>query len=289
MNNLLEYIGKYGEEVTQFINRRISTSCAPQALKESCLYSINAGGKRIRPVLFLMTLDALGVIINEKHIAFASAIEMIHTYSLIHDDLPAMDNDEFRRGKLTNHKKYGEAYAILTGDALLNLAYETMLDYSSTKKEITAAKDIAKASGYEGMVGGQILDMNKLDNVMDILEMYSLKTGALIKTSVISAAIIAGCNKNALKRLSDFALNLGIAFQLRDDIIDKTDINENTGKPKNSDNRNDKSTYISIKGNKANEIKLHKHTEKALKAIEVYGSSYDMLRSLTHYLDNRMK
>ncbi|HPB16397.1 MAG TPA: polyprenyl synthetase family protein [Clostridia bacterium] len=289
MTGLDAFIKEYGNQVTVFINDRINESKAPDIIKEACLYSINAGGKRIRPVLFLMTLNALNVEISKKHIAYASSIEMIHTYSLIHDDLPPMDDDDYRRGQPTSHIKYGQAYAILAGDALLNLSFETMLDYASTVKDIAAARDISKASGYEGMVGGQVLDMNKPECVKDILKMYSLKTGALIKTSVVSAAIMAGSDKSILKRLSDYAENLGIAFQLRDDFLDKTDINEITGKPKNSDKKNNKSTYISKRGNLANEIKLHKHTKNALAAIQPLDESYDKLRSLAEYLDNRMK
>ncbi|OQC01238.1 MAG: Farnesyl diphosphate synthase [Firmicutes bacterium ADurb.Bin099] len=289
MTNLNTVMKKYGEQVTLFINQRINKSNAPDIIKEACLYSVNAGGKRIRPVLFLMTLDALNAEICEKHIAYASAIEMIHTYSLIHDDLPAMDNDEYRRGQLTSHIKFGEAYAILAGDALLNLAYETMLDYAVNAKDIAAARNIAEAAGYQGMVGGQVLDMEKPDTVNDILAMYSLKTGALIKTSVVSAGIIAGCNKRTLKRLADYAEGIGVAFQLRDDYLDKTDINEKTGKPKDSDRKNEKATYISKRGIAANRNKLQKYTKKALTALQPYGDSYNNLRLLAEFLGDRMK
>lgn len=289
MTILEKTISTYGQSVNLFINEIINNSSAPDILKQACLYSINAGGKRIRPALFLMVIEALGIKILNKHIAFASALEMIHTYSLIHDDLPSMDNDDYRRGKLTSHKKFSEAYAILAGDSLLNLAFETLLEYSDSKKDIKAALYIAKASGHEGMVGGQVMDMSTLRNTDEVLKMYSLKTGALFKASIMSASVMAGLGKRDLKKLENYADNIGIAFQLRDDFIDKTNINSNTGKPKNSDERNDKSTYISIKGFKANEKKLHKHTNNALRAIDTFGERFDMLRQMAIYLDDRDK
>lgn len=289
MEKLEAVIKKYGDSATKFINDKINSSTSPKTLKETCLYSVNAGGKRIRPAIFLITLGALNVQINEKHIAFASALEMIHTYSLIHDDLPAMDNDDYRRGQLTSHKRFGEAYAILAGDALLNLAFETMLEYCVSKKDIAAAKYISKASGYEGMVGGQVMDMDKLDRVEDILDMYALKTGALLKASIVAPAIMAGCSKGLIEKLSCYAENIGVAFQLKDDLIDKTNINKHTGKPKDSDERNDKSTYLSKIGIKASQLALHEYTQNALKSLNRLDECFDMLRNMANFMDDREK
>jgi geranylgeranyl diphosphate synthase type II len=212
---------------------------------------------------------------------------MIHTYSLIHDDLPAMDNDDYRRGKLTSHKVFGEAMAILTGDTLLNMAFETMLKNSVSKNDIRAMYEIAKASGSSGMVGGQVLDINSCATVREIMHMYALKTGALFKASVLSAAILSGCGKRKLKHLDDYTMHLGIAFQLRDDIIDRTKINPLTGKPKNSDEKNNKSTYISRRGLENSKKKLHEHTRNAVDALKTFPKSFDILRECALYLDDR--
>jgi geranylgeranyl diphosphate synthase type II len=278
---------EYNATVTAYINKVIEGYDAPKDIKEACAYSINAGGKRIRPALFLMTLEAFEKTAGDKDTAFASSLEMIHTYSLIHDDLPAMDNDDYRRGKLTSHKVFGEAMAILAGDALLNMAFETMLKNSASKNDIRAMYEIAKASGCSGMVGGQVLDMNCSATVKDIMHMYALKTGALFKASVLSAAILAGCGKNKLKHLDDYTMHLGIAFQLRDDIIDRTKINPITGRPKNSDEKNNKSTYISRRGLENSKKMLHEHTQKAIDALKTFPKSFDILRECALYLDDR--
>lgn len=288
MNGIIESrLREYNKTVTEYINNVIDGYDAPKDLKEACAYSINAGGKRIRPALFLMTLEAFETTICDKEMAFASSLEMIHTYSLIHDDLPAMDNDDYRRGKLTSHKVFGEAMAILTGDALLNMAFETMLKNSASKNDIHAMYEIAKASGASGMVGGQVLDINCAASVKDIMHMYALKTGALFKASVLCAAILSGCRKNKLKRLEDYTMHLGLAFQLRDDIIDRTKINPVTGKPKNSDEKNNKSTYISRRGLENSRKMLHDHTHKAIDALKTFPKSFDILRECALYLDDR--
>jgi geranylgeranyl diphosphate synthase type II len=197
---------------------------------ESMKYSLFSGGKRIRPILMLKSCQ----LFNEeymKFIPFAIAIEMIHTYSLIHDDLPSMDDDDFRRGKLTNHKVFGEAMAILSGDGLLNLAFEIMADfaYNNSKtieeyrRNIWAINEIGKYSGVFGMIGGQVVDLLSNDLCMDedkLLYMYKCKTSALIQASVVSGAILGGATEKDIEKMRQFGLYLGLAYQIKDDILD---------------------------------------------------------------------
>jgi geranylgeranyl diphosphate synthase, type II len=204
---------------------------------ESMKYSMLAGGKRIRPILALKTYEIISGKKKKDILKFACAIEMIHTYSLIHDDLPAMDNDDFRRGKPTNHKIYGEAIAILAGDGLLNLAYETMLeammdDFSHSERYIKAIREIAKASGVKGMIGGQVADILSDSEKMDIetLEyIHKNKTSVLIESSIISGALIAGASPDEIEALRVYAESIGFMFQVRDDILDKIGSSEELG------------------------------------------------------------
>ncbi|HOK63218.1 MAG TPA: polyprenyl synthetase family protein [Soehngenia sp.] len=192
-------------------------------LYESVKYSLFSGGKRLRPMLFLMSYTLFS---NNLDLAlpFAASIEMIHTYSLIHDDLPSMDNDDYRRGKLTSHKMFGESLAILTGDALLNLAYETMLklitdtDDNRIKK---ASYEISKAAGYSGMILGQVIDTCEDElSSSEIMYMYSLKTAELIRASISAGAILGGANNDQILILDEFGKNLGVSYQIQDDILD---------------------------------------------------------------------
>ncbi|HEX2926333.1 MAG TPA: farnesyl diphosphate synthase, partial [Ruminiclostridium sp.] len=204
-------------------------------LRDAMLYSLTAGGKRLRPVLALAVTEMFDKPLQEV-INFGCAIEMIHTYSLIHDDLPAMDNDDYRRGRLTNHKVYGEAMAILAGDALLNMAYETMLSDASASNnlgKLKAAGIVAQYAGLLGMVGGQVIDLESEGKNIDsdrLKTMHRLKTGALIKAPVEAAAVICGADEKELEFLSGYAANLGLAFQIKDDILDVEGTVENMGK-----------------------------------------------------------
>lgn len=192
-------------------------------LYESMKYSLFPGGKRLRPMLFLMSYTLFS---NDLDIArpFAASLEMIHTYSLIHDDLPSMDNDDYRRGKLTSHKMYGESLAILTGDALLNLAYETILKMNmeiNDDRIRKASYEISKAAGYSGMILGQVIDTCEYElNAGEIIYMYSLKTAELIRASISAGAILGGANKDQITILDEFGKNLGISYQIQDDILD---------------------------------------------------------------------
>jgi geranylgeranyl diphosphate synthase, type II len=232
---------------------------APLIIKEAMQYSLEAGGKRIRPLLTFATLDAFGMD-PKKGLLAASAIEMIHTYSLIHDDLPSMDDDDLRRGKPTNHKVFGEAIAVLTGDALLTFSFEVIGsipdEVASASTKLNLIVEMAKAAGTEGMVGGQVADMEGEGKALTLEELEYIhihKTGKLLKFSVIAGAMLAGANQTELDNLSGFAHHLGIAFQIRDDILDLEGNQELIGKPVGSDTTNHKSTYpqlLSIEGAK---------------------------------------
>lgn len=216
-------------------------------------YSIFAGGKRLRPLLLLSAVETVSQD-SEKYMPFACALEMIHTYSLIHDDLPAMDNDDFRRGKPTNHKVYGEAMAILAGDGLLNLAFEIMLESSITlnnPNSLLAMKKIANCSGVNGMIGGQELDIlsenKKIDNET-LLNIHNKKTGALFQCSLVAGALLGNANKDLIEKFDEIGLKIGLAFQIKDDILDICSDEITLGKPILSDEKNNKTTYVTIHG-----------------------------------------
>lgn len=254
---------------------------------ESINYSLFTGGKRLRPILLLKSFEMF----NKNHknaIPFALAIEMIHTYSLIHDDLPAMDDDDFRRGKLTNHKVYGEAMAILAGDGLLNLAFETMLHHtlenSTTieeyKKNIRAMEEIAKYSGIYGMVGGQVVDLMSNDIQMDeekLLFMYENKTAALIQASLVSGAILGGATDLEIENIREYGYNLGLAYQIKDDILDEKE-----------DREVGKLTYATYLGLKAAEEEINRLSQKATKYLmELRNRDTKFFEELTEFLIHR--
>ena len=224
----------------------------PQRLYEAMNYSIFAGGKRIRPVLLLSACEAAGGNIDEA-LPFACALEMIHTYSLIHDDLPAMDNDDFRRGKPTCHKQFDEALAILAGDGLLTYSFEVMLEAvcCNNTEFARAAKIIANYSGSEGMLVGQVVDVESEGKKIDdktLMFIHDNKTGGLIKAALMSGAIIGGADDDTVRNFEKIGYNMGMAFQIKDDILDVTSTTEVLGKPVLSDIKNEKQTYVSLYG-----------------------------------------
>ncbi|HDR7791914.1 TPA: (2E,6E)-farnesyl diphosphate synthase [Bacillus luti] len=224
----------------------------PNVLREAMAYSLEAGGKRLRPLLLFATLQAFG---KERNLGVgaACALEMIHTYSLIHDDLPCMDDDDLRRGKPTNHKVFGEAMAVLAGDGLLTYAFQVIMAYE--QKEISADKkvrlvlELAKAAGPEGMVGGQVADMEAEGKRLTIEELeyiHKHKTGKLLEFAVLAGAILSDATKEQEEKLLAFAKYVGLAFQIRDDILDVEGTEEEIGKPIGSDVSNEKSTYTTL-------------------------------------------
>lgn len=257
---------------------------------EAMEYSIFAGGKRLRPILLIETSIMCGGN-AKKAMPFACAMEMIHTYSLIHDDLPAMDNDSLRRGMPTSHIKYGEAKAILAGDALLNKAFEIMSEYGSdTKNALDIIKVISKSSGADGMIGGQIVDIEsecKEIELDTIKYLHSLKTGAIIRASCVSGAMVAYADEVQIKAVDEFALNLGIAFQIRDDILDVTGSADTLGKPIGSDAQQNKRTYVSLLGLDKSKELVKEYSKKAKNALSIFGDRAEFLINLTDYLIDR--
>lgn len=254
---------------------------------ESANYSVKAGGKRIRPLLAYSVCDALGGDVEKaKH--FASAVEFIHTYSLIHDDLPCMDNDDYRRGLPTNHKKYGETIALLAGDSLLTYAFEVAAD-SVTSADVTvkATSAIAKAAGMAGMIGGQVIDINGARDFEQLKTVHKLKTGALIRLSCYLGALAADADQEQIAAIDRFADNLGIAFQIKDDILDVESTADELGKPIGSDEKRGIITYVSLFGVEGAKEKLKVHTDEAKKALDIFGKKAEFLHSLADYLLNR--
>jgi len=258
-------------------------------LVDSMAYSLRAGGKRLRPILLLEANRVLGGQ-EAKAIPFACALELIHTYSLIHDDLPAMDDDDLRRGKPTNHKVFGEALAILAGDGLLNLAYEVMLDSIEDKEGVEASRILAQASGSRGMVGGQSVDVLTEGILIekDILEYIHInKTSRLIGAALQMGATIAGGTNEEIEVLGRFGLNLGLAFQIKDDILDIEGDQALFGKPIGSDASRGKNTYPSIAGVKASREALEKHTNLAISELAKIKGDTQFLKELAIYLLSR--
>lgn len=255
-----------------------------KTVTEAMAYSLLSGGKRIRPVLVLATCEALSG--NEDAaLPFAAALEMIHTYSLIHDDLPAMDNDDLRRGKPTNHKVYGEATAILAGDALLNYAFETALAAPFDERgKIAILTVLARAAGVYGMIGGQTVDLEGEKRALtfdELRHMHAMKTGALISAAVAIGALAAGKSEDTF---ASYAENLGLAFQLKDDILDATSTTEALGKPVGSDEKNEKSTFIRLCGMDETKRMLEDATKSAIDGLN--GES-EFLEMFARYLLER--
>ncbi len=255
-NQYLEYFNNSYNQVISELNKG-----APGKIRDAMIYATEGGGKRIRPILCYATCDMLGVPIKEVEY-FSIAIELIHSYSLVHDDLPCMDNDEFRRGKPSTHKKFGEAYAVLAGDALLNYAFELCLSKKDfTSKDALALKILAEYAGYSGMIGGQVLDLeNEKNSIIDEQVLYNIyinKTSKLITAPLLMASVIS--DNKFYSELKEFGYNLGILFQITDDILDEESSLTDLGKTPHKDKEADKFTSIKIFGiegakNKASEL-----------------------------------
>lgn len=267
------------KDLTNLINHNLNIYLEkgyPEVIYEAMSYSVNSGGKRFRPILSALTYEAITGNFDDI-IEFACALEFIHTYSLIHDDLPSMDDDDYRRGNLTCHKVFGEAIAILAGDALLNLAFEVMINKLKKDfdyKYLEAMELISKSSGVKGMIGGQakdILSENKKISKDELIFIHQNKTAKLIQSSIMTGAIIAGLNKNIILELEEISYLIGIAFQIQDDILDVTSDMEVIGKPTFSDDKNNKSTYVTLFGiDKSKEDYLN-YSNQALIRLEKLG------------------
>lgn len=256
----------FKELYKEFNNRFLKYFNTGLEFDEVINYSIE-DGKRIRPVIFLMTYEMINKELDDKAYNFAIALELIHNYSLIHDDLPCMDDDDYRRERLTVHKKFGEDLGVLAGDSLLNKAYEIILSNSNSSSDVKAGLEIAKNAGIEGMIKGQILDIeNKEENLSDVIETYKYKTSCLLVAAAKGGAILAGGNDEDEKKLENFALNLGLAYQLKDDLFDyEKDI---------SIGKKTSLKYMSIE--QCNEM-IRDYTQKALNSIKDYKNNQNLI------------
>lgn len=276
----------------------------PSRLREAMDYSLLAGGKRIRPVLVLAAAEAVGGR-WEKWLPFAAAVELVHTYSLIHDDLPAMDNDDFRRGQPTNHRKFGEAMAILAGDALLTHAF-TLMARAGREGDVDAGvvirviEELSRAAGPAGMVGGQVLDLAAADSGLQpsdgertalaalLEDIHRKKTAALIRVCLRIGGLLAGASPGQLKALSDYGLHIGLAFQIRDDLLDVTGDSALMGKAAGSDERTGKLTYPRLFGVEETVRLVRHHTEAAERALRSADLQGDWLVALARRLAERI-
>lgn len=277
--------------INDYLNNMILVEDSPEVIVSAMKYSLFAGGKRIRPVLSLSVCEGLGGN-PEKVLPMACCIELIHTYSLIHDDLPSMDNDDMRRGKPTSHKVFGEANAILAGDALLNYAFECIFNTISKNnfdpKHIIAGKIIAKAAGPSGMIGGQVIDIEnegKSMSLEELIHMHSKKTGALIEAACLVGGIAAE-RMDKMDEIKEYSHNLGIAFQIVDDILDCIGDANKLGKKTGRDEARDKSTFVKILGINESRKLAEEYSDKALNLAGKLDNT-GFLGELTEFLLNR--
>lgn len=290
--SLKTYLARKKELVEEALDNSLPIA-KPAKIYEAMRYSLLAGGKRLRPILCLATVALLG---ENENIAVptACALEMIHTMSLIHDDLPAMDNDDYRRGSPTNHKVYGEDIAILAGDGLLAYAFEYVAQKTenvSADKVVKVLGILGKAVGADGLVGGQVMDLEcegKSDVTADTLSfIHRRKTGALLEACVSSGAILAGANDDDLQRLSIYAQNIGLAFQIIDDILDVTATTEELGKTAGKDISAEKATYPKIWGIETSRLKAQELIDEAIAQLDIYGEKAIPLQAIAQYIINR--
>ncbi|UOE95930.1 polyprenyl synthetase family protein [Alkalihalobacillus sp. LMS39] len=290
---LQQFLAIHKQKIDEKLPQHIQKLKAPEILKEAMIYSLQAGGKRVRPMLLLATLHGF----NQKEeigIDVACAIEMIHTYSLIHDDLPAMDDDDMRRGKPTNHKVYGEALAILAGDALLTYSFQLIAGLQhptiTADMKVKLIDLLAKAAGPEGMVGGQVSDLDgegKTLQLDDLEYIHHHKTGDLLAYSVVAGAILANAVPEEVDNLHAFAKELGLVFQIKDDILDVEGDEQTIGKPIGSDEDNNKVTYPSLLTMDGAKAKLNEHTSRAKEYLYKVNMENSLLEAITEYIAER--
>lgn len=294
--NISDEIAKRASDIETRIRRFLPEQYEYQkTIVDAMSYSVLVGGKRLRPMLMeaaYQMFDGIGQDID----SFMAAIEMIHTYSLVHDDLPAMDNDLYRRGKKTTHAVYGEAMGILAGDALLNYAFETVADAlvrcNGDMRMIRAYAVLSRKAGIYGMIGGQVVDVEsekkgqKVDqNCLDFI--YRLKTGALIEASLMIGAILAGASDEEVTFMEQAGTKLGLAFQIQDDILDVTSSLEVLGKPIGSDERNEKATYVAFEGLEKAKTEVERLSKEAVQILDGLKKDHTFLKELFLYLIHR--
>ncbi len=285
-----KYYGDRKQLVESFLEKRTAKKGISK-VDDAMIYSLLAGGKRIRPILLMATADAVGGK-GYNYLPVACGLEMIHTYSLIHDDLPCMDNDDYRRGRLTNHKVYGEATALLAGDGLLTMAFEVMLEQKGVEPAVLVdvVRETAMCAGNFGMVGGQGLDMEAETKQLTEPELKTLhegKTGALFIAAVRGGARLAGATDKQLLALTQFAEFLGLAFQITDDILDVTGTEAELGKPVGSDEKNHKTTYVTLFTLAGAQKKADEALTGALACLAEFGEAAEPLREITRLMAHR--
>ena len=296
MFELKPYIKQKNQIIDASLEKMLQDSLSSETLVKAMKYSLMAGGKRIRPVLCLAACETVGGG-PEDALAAACALEMIHTYSLIHDDLPAMDNDELRRGKATCHIAFDEATAILAGDALLTLAFEVLSsvefdDKNQTARRLKVIRLISSAAGYQGMIQGQMLDITSegIKLSADELEaMHRLKTGALIETSLNCGAYLGGADRQQRVQLNTYASKIGLAFQVADDLLNVEGNSELMGKAVGTDSLREKSTYPSLLGIQGSREFAKKLVKEALQALEPFDKQANPLRAIAEYIIERKR
>lgn len=267
-----------------------------KTIAEAMEYSLLAGGKRLRPMLIMEAYRLYQGENIEEIAPFMAAMEMIHTYSLVHDDLPAMDNDDYRRGRKTTHVVFGEDMGILAGDALLNYAYETAVsgisEMGHMEYGLRALEILTKKAGIYGMVGGQVVDVEMTGKPLDDRRLefiYALKTGALIEASLMIGAALAGAVSEEVSRMEQVGRNIGMAFQIQDDILDISSTTEELGKPIHSDDKNEKTTYVSLHGMENAMAAVEKYSAAALEGLEEMKEKNEFLNMLIRALITRKK
>lgn len=295
--NFKEEYQKRTELIEDILQKYLSEQTGYQkVIMEAMEYSLMAGGKRLRPMLMRESFELFGG--KGKRIEpFMAAIEMIHTYSLVHDDLPAMDNDDYRRGRKTTHVVYGEDMGILAGDALLNYAFETACTAFELEPENSlmigrALKILADKAGIYGMIGGQVVDVKESGRRItgDVLDfIYRLKTGALIEASVMVGAVLAGASDEEVSKIEEIAGKVGMAFQIQDDILDVTSTTEMLGKPVHSDEKNEKTTYVTLRGIDESREEVKRLTSEALDTLKGMQNEDMFLNELLEWLVYREK
>lgn len=290
-----EELQKKTQEIEELLGRYLPKEEGFQKIVlEAMNYSVTAGGKRLRPMLMQETYRMFGGS-GQVVEPFMAAIEMIHTYSLVHDDLPAMDNDEYRRGKKTTHAVYGEAFAILAGDALLNFAFETAagaFDLELSERTAKAMQILAGKAGIYGMIGGQVVDVESEGQAIsrDKLDfIYRLKTSALIECSMMIGAVLAGASEEEIEKIRKVAEDVGVAFQIQDDILDVTSTLEVLGKPINSDDKNHKTTYVTLEGLEGAKQDVERISKRAIETLDSLDHRNPFLDELITMLITREK
>lgn len=288
------YLEEKRQKTDRFLESAFREEASSDRLKEAICYSLLAGGKRIRPILLMAAAEACGAgnEIEELTVPVGAALEMIHTYSLIHDDLPAMDNDDLRRGIPTNHKVYGEAMAILAGDSLLTEAFHLVssLRIKNPQMLLDVVREIASAAGVEGMAGGQALDLDAEGRKIsgsELEKLHRLKTGCLIRAAAVSGALLGGATEPQLQAIRDYGSSVGLAFQIADDILDVEGETKVLGKTAGSDAASEKATYPSVFGLGRSKELAGEWMEKAIQALNSFDSKADLLRDLARYIVSR--